>query len=205
MKALVNFTYFFKEQLDKMYKTNPETTAEELVERFTDKFEDVPHIGRMPAEEAEHASEWYGDYVGFLMVHDGNSPENYFVERYIEKQTAEAIVEFYQNHDGVNRSLKDLANYLYHLNVFHFGNILRNARLVPMSPKHLLTNKTARAYVPVHKLYKPRYYQIVCKGDPVRKRTMAAVIQPDRRKNEFIEEWGPAYFVVNPYVILRPV
>lgn len=207
MKRLVNLSYFFKDQLDQMFTKNPDTKVEDIISAFTDEFVNVSHIGRMPKDEAESAYEVYGDRVGFMMSNDGLTPEQYYIERYIEEATAKEIVNFYRHEDGLNKTLKELAKYLYNHDVFHFGNILKDVHLVPLSAKYL-RGKTARDYMPIHKLYKPRYYGIVSTGRTIRFSSLGkfpAAIQPDRRKNEYIEPLGPGYFVLNPWTILRPV
>ena len=205
METYVNLNYHFKEQLDKLFEKNAHTTAEDIVSTFTDEFVNVPHIGYMPKEYAENADKIYQDRLGFMMSNDGYTPEEYFVQRCIEKSTAMSIVDFYQNENGIERSLKELAKYLYRHDELKFSNILQGVYLVPISPKHL-RGKTARDYVQVHKLYKPRYYQVCKAGGTIRRNgqgAFAAVIQPDSRKNEFIEPFGPGYFIVNPFTIMR--
>lgn len=207
MKRFLNLSTWLKEELDRMFKENPDTTFEDLVDRFTDKFVDVPHIGRMPAEVAKRVGDYYDDQVSFMMSHEGMTPEEYYVQQYMDKSTAQSIVEFYKTQNGIEKSLKDLAYYLYRNNTLHFGNLLEGYRLVPISAKHI-DGKTARDYFSVHKLYKPRYFQVIYGEGEIRSSRFGAVahvIQPDRRKNEYVEAFCPAYFVLNPYAIFRPV
>ncbi|MBR2703852.1 MAG: hypothetical protein IKE91_00090 [Clostridia bacterium] len=207
MKRLLSLSTWLKEELDRIFKENPDTTFEYLVDRFFDKFVDVPHIGRMPVEAAQRADKYYGDQVDFMMSHEGMTPEEYYVQHYMDESTAKSIVEFYNTQNGIEKSLKDLAYYLYRNNTLHFGNRLEGYHLVPISAKHI-DGKTARDYLPVHKLYKPRYFQVVYGSEKIRSSrfgAFAAVIQPDRRKNEYVEAFGPAFFVLNPYTLFRPV
>jgi len=188
MRAYINLSQWLKDKVDEMFTQNKDTTAEEIVDRFTEKFEYVSHIGYMPAEEAEHAYDYYGDRVGFMMSNDGMTPEEYYVQHYMDEATAKSIVVFYKSYDGINRSLKDLAKYLYSNNVLNFSNVYGSYRLVQLSPR-FLTGKRARDFLPVHKLYKPRYFQLCYGSATIRKcegGVAATVIQPDSRKNEFI-------------------
>lgn len=199
MREPINLTRKIIFDLDKMFEENPQTTAAEIFERFSDDFEEVPHIGRFPAHEAEAVAKAYGDYVEFLMANDGNSPDQLYTERVVDETAAVAITEFYRIHKS--STLRSLAKFLYRSGCLNFSNVTK-CQLVPMSAKHVEKHLAKRTWG--SRLYKPRYFQILVDGEPI-PTCGPAIIQPDRRKNVFLETFGSSYLLVNPWTLLTDV
>ena len=205
MKAYMPFTETLKQKLDKIFTENPETSFEQIVDRFTEKFEEVPHIGYMPADEAENAYEIYGDRVGFMMGNYGQTPEEFYVQHFMSEDTAKAIVQLYKSENGTELTLKDFAYYLYRHNALCFSNVYKDYHLVQLSPKHII-GKTARNYVTVSKLHKPRYFQVCYRDNKIsrcKNGAYADILQPDNRKNEYICIGNVKYLVLNCSTIIR--
>lgn len=192
MEYLVTFNQNFKDKMDALFKEKTPTYVDIALSVKRTDLVVVPHIGRLSKREAEYAYESYGDRMDYMMSNDGMTPEDVNPDYYIKDETAKAIVKFYTEEDGVNRTLVEMARYLYKNGVLKFRNV-NSIFVKELSAKHVHVKTNMR-------LNRPRFYKIInsnCQN--------IIIIQPNRRKNEFFIANNDRYIIFDLRLIVDMV
>lgn len=170
---LLKITPSLKETMDELFKEVGVLDCKTLRTRISDDETPWPE---------------YGDVQEYRMCNDGMYPGElgdgyyyhggavYHDDVHIEECAAEAICEFYNKENGISKSFEELVAYLDKCNMLlkYFKNVYPIMKMVETPFKYVDKSKLDKTI----RLNRPRAFRI--------NERELYLIQPDRRKHEFI-------------------